>query len=154
MAQQPELPVDAGTLIPHCPPMRMISRLLSCEDENVGSVEAVVHDDNPLLEGDGRLAEIAMCELIAQAFAATQGYVDLKNDLTTDKGFLVGIRKLDCFAPARRGDTLTVDIRLLMQLETFYLVAGEVRRGPERLAAGEMKVWVPELQALTPEDAP
>jgi len=152
MAQQPELPVDAGKLIPHCSPMRMVSRLLSCENDESGTIEAIIGEDNPLLEEDGTLSEIAMCELIAQAFAATQGYVDLKNDLTTDKGFLVGIRKVECFAPARCGDTLTIDIRLLMKLDTFYIVAGEIYRGDERLAVGEMKAWVPELQPLSPED--
>jgi len=148
MATQPELPVAAGDLIPHCPPMRMVSRLLSCDQDDVGTVEALVGDDNPLLEEDGTLAEVALCEIIAQAFAATQGYVDLKNDLTADKGFLVGIRKVECLAPARRGDTLQVSIRLLMQMENFYIVSGEIHRDSERLAAGELKVWVPELQTI------
>ena len=151
MATQPALPVDAGQLIPHRPPMRMISRLLSCEHDDVGTAEAIIGADNPLLQEDGSLAEVALCEILAQAFAATQGFVDLKNDLTTDKGFLVGIRKVECHAAAHRGDTLLVAIRLLMQMENFYIVAGEIRRDEELLAAGELKVWVPELQAISPE---
>ena len=150
MARQPALPADAGALIPPCPPMRMVSRLLACTQDDAGTIEAIIDDDNPLLREDGSLSQFAMSEILAQAFAATQGYVDLKNDLTTDKGFLVGIRQVESLAPARRGDTLRVEIRLLMKLETFYIVAGEIFRGEECLARGELKVWVPELLAIEP----
>jgi len=149
MAKQPALPVDAGTLIPHRPPMRLVSRLLACDEHDVGLVEAVVTADNPLLRDDGSLEEVALGEILAQAFAATQGYVDLKNDVTADMGFLVGIRKVEFFAPAQRGDTLQVIIRLLMQMENFYIVAGEIERDGQPLAAGELKVWVPEYKPLS-----
>jgi len=145
MARQPSLPVDVGELIPHRVPMRMITRLLDCDEHDVGTVEAVISDDNPLLNADGSLAEVALGEILAQAFAAKQGYSDLKNDLSAERGFLVGIRSLTFHARAFRGDRLQILVRLLMQMENFYLVSGEIYRHDEKLAEGEMKVWVPEL---------
>ncbi|PLY00931.1 MAG: 3-hydroxyacyl-ACP dehydratase [Desulfuromonas sp.] len=148
MATQPQLPTDVTAFVPHRSPMRMVSRLLVCDSDDLGTVEAVIADDNPLLRADGSLEEVALCEILAQSFAATQGYIDLKNSLAAERGFLVGIRSIDIFAPAHRGDVLTIKVQLLMRMEGFYLVRGEVLRGDELLAEGEMKVWVPELKTI------
>jgi len=151
MEKHPPLPADAGELIPHRPPMRMVSRLLSCGIDDTGVVEAVVCEDNPLLNRDGVLERIALAEILAQSFAAKQGYEDLKKGLSAEQGFLVAIREITCYAAARLGDRLTVNVRLLMKMDPFYLVAGEIYRGEDKLAEGEMKLWVPELKSVSAE---
>ena len=81
--------------------MRMVSRLLSCGIDDTGVVEAVVCEDNPLLNRDGVLERIALAEILAQSFAAKQGYEDLKKGLSAEQGFLVAIREITCYAAAR-----------------------------------------------------
>lgn len=137
-----KLPMAAEELIPHRLPMRQVDRLLEYEDGG-GSVEALVASDNPLLDGEGNLSEVALVEMLAQAFAAVQGYGDSVAGKPVQQGFLVGIRKVVMTARARLGDRLMIQIRSLAQLEGFAVVEGEVFRDGESLATGKLKLWIP-----------
>ena len=135
------LPLAAEELIPHRLPMRLIDRLLEIDGTN-GVVEALVAAEGPLMSADGRLEDVALTELLAQAYAAVKGYADLCDDQPVKQGFLVGIKKLVKLLPAQAGDRLLIRVKTLAELDDFAVAEGEIWRGKELLARGEIKVWV------------
>lgn len=142
------LPIAAEALIPHRRPMRLVERLVFFA-AGQGEVEAFVDDDCVLLDTDGTLGEIGLVEMLAQAFAAVQGYADLLAGGEVRQGFLVGIRKITLIGPARRGDNLRIRIRTLACMDGFAVVEGEVLRQGQLLAQGNLKLWIPQEGAVS-----
>jgi predicted hotdog family 3-hydroxylacyl-ACP dehydratase len=136
------LPRPAREFLPHRPPMQLVDRLLSAED-GTGTVEVVPGPDCPLLGADGGLETVALVELLAQGYAAVQGYIDRCAGRPPGRGFLVGIRRAQLYAPARRGDRLLVTVRTVARLERFAMVEGEVRCGDSLLGSAVFKLWLP-----------
>ena len=136
-----DLPLDAETLVPHRLPMRLVDRLLKVDGKN-GVVEALIAADCPLVDADGRLEDAALTELVAQAYAAIKGYSDRLEGKPVKQGFLVGIKKMIKLLSAYAGDRLMINIQTLAELNDFAVAAGEIRRGEELLAKGEIKVWI------------
>ncbi len=135
------LPLEVEQLIPHRLPMRLVDRLLAIDGKN-GVVEAMVVVDSPLVAADGRLEDVALIELLAQAYAAVKGYCDLLDDKPVKQGFLVGIKKLTWLKSALAGDCLRIEIRTLAELGDFAVAEGDVWCGNTMLAHGEIKVWI------------
>ena len=135
------LPLEAEQLIPHRLPMRLVDRLLEIDGTD-GVVEALVAADCPLVTADGKLEDVALTELLAQAYAAVKGYCDLRDGQPSKQGFLVGIKKIVKLLSAQRGDRLKIHIKTLAQLEGFAVAEGEIWRDKQLLARGEIKVWV------------
>ena len=141
MSETMSFPIAAERLIPHRRPMQMIDALLAFDGET-GTVGVRVAECNPLLEKDGSLAEVALMELLAQSYAAVQGYADSLTGAETRQGFLVGVRKAVFHARPRVGDELRVRVRATARFEAFAVVEGDVRRGGELLAEGNIKLWI------------
>lgn len=135
------LPLAVEEVIPHRLPMRMVDRLLEIDGKD-GVVEALVRDECPLVDADGRLDDVALTELLAQAYAAVKGYCDRKEGKSVKEGFLVGIKRVDRFSSAKSGDCLRINISTLAELGDFAVAEGDIWRGDELLASGEIKVWV------------
>ncbi len=136
------LPRPAREFLPHRPPMQLVDRLLTAADGN-GTVEVVPGPGCPLLDADGGLETVALVELLAQSYAAVQGYSDHCAGRPPGRGFLVGIRRAQLYAPARRGDRLLVTVRTIARIERFAMVEGEVRCGDSLLASAVFKLWLP-----------
>lgn len=134
-------PVPADQLVPHRPPMLLIDALESLEGE-VGQVSARIREGNPLFDEDGLLAEAGLLELLAQSYAAVQGYADSRSGGPIRQGFLVGVRKMEFLARPRLGDTLCIQVGAQARLEGFAVVDGQVSRGDEILAQGKIKLWI------------
>ncbi len=144
MLQNLQLPQPAEGFIPHRLPMRLIDELLESAG-GTATVAATIADG--LLTGtDGRLAEAGLVEILAQAFAAMQGYEDSRLGQPIRRGFLVGIRSFRVAGTARAGDRLRVHLRTVGRLGGFALAEGEIRRGEELLAGGTLKLWIPEAE--------
>ena len=137
-----QLPQAAREFMPHRPPMQLVERLLVAENGN-GEVETVLAADSPLTGADGRIEEAALVELIAQAYAAVQGYCDLRAGRQPGRGFLVGIRQAQMTAPARCGERLRIAVRTQARVESFAMVEGEVHCGERLLASAVIKLWLP-----------
>ncbi len=136
------LPLAAEALMPHRLPMRLVDRLVEY-DGNSGTVEAEVAAGNPLLDSRGRLDEMALAEVLAQAYALVKGYGARRDGEPIRKGFLVGFREFVCAGSARLGDRLHVTVRAVADVEDFTVAEGEIRRGAELLAHGSLKLWIP-----------
>ena len=137
------LPMHVKGLIPHEPPLRLIDRLLAANDQR-GIAEAVIRPESPLLNEDGGLDPAAMIELIAQAYAAMKGYEELISGRSSQKGFLVGIADFQLAGRAREGQRLRITVETVGSMGGFALAEGEVYQGDEQIAAGTIKVWIPE----------
>lgn len=138
----PQLPRPAGEFLPHRPPMQLVDQLLTAAD-GCGSVETTLGPGCPLLGADGRLETVTLIELLAQCYAAVQGYSDRCAGRSAGQGFLVGIRRAQLFAPARSGDRLLVSVRTAARVDTFAVVEGEVHCGGRLLASAVFKLWLP-----------
>lgn len=135
------LPRCAEDLVPHRAPMLLIDRLIAVNGKN-GIVEARVGTDSLLTSDDGRLEEAALIEIIAQSYAALKGYIDRRDQLPVRRGFLVGVKRIDCHADVHIGDLLQVHIHTLAELDDFAVAEGEIRRRDEVIAHGDLKVWI------------
>lgn len=127
--------------VPHRKPMRLVDTLVDVAGEGAGSVEARIDDDCLLLEEGGRLAPVAMVELIAQAYAAVKGFYDARSGRPCRKGFLVGVQKSEFLKPAFSGDVLRISVETTGDFENFSVIAGRVLRGEEMLGTASVKVF-------------
>ena len=135
------LPIAAEELVPHRLPMRLIERLVEIDGKN-GTVEARIAADCPLVSRAGKLEDVALIELMAQAYAAVKGYADRLEAKPVRQGFLVGIKKLVRLQSVQAGDLLHINIRTLVELDDFSVAAGEIWCDDQLIAEGEIKVWV------------
>ncbi|PTN38113.1 3-hydroxyacyl-ACP dehydratase [Desulfonatronum sp. SC1] len=143
-----QLPHSAADLMPHKPPMRLIDTVLSVEPDGSGTAETVVRTDNIFLDRDGALLPEAVVELMAQAFAAVSGSIDLQAGRPGRTGYLVGVKKVSFPTPEANqpsvsvGDRLTVGVRPTGEFAGFVIIDAEVRRHDDLLAQGELKIWI------------
>lgn len=135
--------MDAGRLIPHRPPMRLVDTLLSVR-EGCGVAETVLPRTNMMADAEGRLDEVAFVEMIAQGYAALKGYLDLVEGKPPGEGFLVGVRNLEIAGRAYAGDRLLTSIRTVTSFGGFAVVEGSVTRGDDIVASGILKLWLVE----------
>lgn len=136
-------PLPAEGLVPHAPPLRFVDRLLSC-DVSGGRAETRLRPGHPLLSGSGELEGAALVELLAQAYAAIKGYRDSLSGKPPQKGFLVGVPRMEFFATARAGDRLVVALREVGAVGEFFQAEGDVLRGDLLLATGSLRLWCPQ----------
>ena len=134
------LPADAERLVPHKPPMLMIDTLLTIR-ERASVSEMEVRGDSIFLGANGTLDEASYAEIISQAIAAQDGFKNLENRRLGSEGFLLGIKNLEILGNARIGDKLTVHVYKVARYGEFGIIKGEVFRGADLIAKGEIKLW-------------
>jgi predicted hotdog family 3-hydroxylacyl-ACP dehydratase len=135
--------MPAELLIPHRTPMRFVDTLLSVH-EGCGVTETVLPRTSMIADGEGKLHEVAFLEMIAQSYAAFNGYRDLVEGKPAGEGFLVGVRHLEITGRAYAGDRLLTSIRTVTSFGGFAVVEGSVTRGDETIASGIIKLWLVE----------
>ena len=136
------LPMDAAKLVPHKPPMRIVHKLVSV-GERVSVSEILVEKDTIFVTEDGRLDGAYYPEIISQAIAAQSGFKNLRNGNGNGgaKGFLLGVKNLEILGSAYTGDSLRVCVHKVAKYGEFGVIKGEIFRGEELIARGEIKVW-------------
>lgn len=134
------LPIDAGRLVPHRPPARMVDALTAVA-ERTATVTASVAATSPHCRA-GRLTEAAHLELMAQAAAALHGYRSrVRHDGVAQRGMLVGARDFEVLETVRAGDELTVALHKEARLGTFGVLRAEVWRAGTLVSKAELKTW-------------
>ncbi len=134
-----QLPLDADKLVPHKPPMRMVDKLVAVR-EKTSATEVTISKDTIFVGPDGMLDEVAYLEIIAQSMAALKGFKNLK-DKTPLEGSLLGARKIKIYGTARVGDTLRASLYKICDYGELGVIRGEVYKGEQLLAEGEITVW-------------
>lgn len=133
------LPMDVLQLVPHRPPMLLVSKLVEkrgtwAKVRASWPGEGMFHDtDFPFYE--------YYIELVAQSIAAAQGYEALEEGRETKEGMLVGI---DSFSFSQLPDPeaeLEIEVELEFEFGAVKIIKGLVYCGEELLAQGKIKVW-------------
>jgi radical SAM protein with 4Fe4S-binding SPASM domain len=134
------LPVEASLLVPHKAPMLLIDRLIEMK-ERASVSEMTVTADSIFVNGTGTLDEASYPEIISQAIAAQEGFRKLGCREAQPEGFLLGVKKLEILGTAHIGDTLRISVFKAAKYGDFGIINGEVYRGKELIARGEVKVF-------------
>ncbi|MEW6599917.1 MAG: radical SAM protein [Nitrospirota bacterium] len=134
------LPVKTESLVPHGHPMRVVDRLLEVSERKSLS-ELQISDDSIFVGEDGKLNEVSYPEIFSQAIAAQDGFKNLGNGGGSAEGLLLGIKNLEILGSAGVGDKLRVSVYKAARLGGFGIIKGEIFKGEDLIARGEIKVW-------------
>ena len=130
------------SLIPHRPPMLLVSRVLDVQ-EKIGLAEAPITEDHLFSRKDGTLLPETCCELIAQGYGVCEAYRRIQKNLTIEGGgYLATLRDMEIFSPARAGDVLTVRTEKMDECFGTYIVRGEVFCNEQKLAQATVYIFM------------
>jgi histidine ammonia-lyase len=135
------LPADTEAYMLHRPPMRLVQRLRWVED-SCAEGETTLSVGDVGVDQDGRVEAAALVELVAQTYAAAQGYQDQRSGKPANLGYLVGVSDFRIDRLPSAGQRLLIKIKSSSAFEDFYLVEGQVLCDNCVVAGGTLKVWV------------
>jgi radical SAM protein with 4Fe4S-binding SPASM domain len=134
------LPVGIEKLVPHGEPMRVVDRLLEVRERKSLS-ELEISEDSIFIGEDGKLNEVSYPEIFSQAIAAHDGFKNLGNGGAGTEGLLLGVKNLEILDSAGVGDKLHVSVYKAAKYGGFGIIKGEIFKGGNLIARGEIKVW-------------
>jgi len=135
-------PLPAEALLPQRPPMLLLGSLLSCTATE-GTADARIGEANLFRLPDGTIHGAALFELMAQGYAAVQGYQNTLAGKPVSIGYLAGITSAAVRGVARVGDTLQVTVRQTASVPPFVRAQALIERGGETIAEGELTLFIP-----------
>lgn len=138
-----KLPCDAALLVPHKPPMLLVSRLIEKADEDdengISLVEASVPVSGPFVFGNKVLPEYCI-EVMAQAIASVDGYPpEEKNSPPT--GFLAGVDSFSWSGVPKPGENVRIHLKKTFSFGAAYVFSGSITGSAGQLAEGQLKIW-------------
>ncbi len=137
------LPCDAGPLIPHQPPMLLVSRLIEKADDSIeGSesiIEAIVPRTGPFID-NGHLLPEYYVEVMAQAIAASDGF-PREEGKKPATGLLTGIDTFSWTASAKPGDLIRITVCKTFEFGAAFIISGSISDKSGQLAQGQLKIW-------------
>ncbi len=135
-----QFPVDAKDIIPHRESMLLLDKLCASSSDFMEG-KTVIKPGNIFISSRG-LDAACFVELLAQLAAAGDGYESTKAGKPVRSGFLAGVNDFMVMGKAVAGDELDLKLRKGMQLNNFTIVEGDVYRGKDLLAKGNLKLFV------------
>ncbi|MFH1147768.1 MAG: radical SAM protein [Pseudomonadota bacterium] len=133
------LPLEADKLVPHKPPMLILKNLVEVK-ERMSVSEVEIERDTIFAGRDGKLDAAFYPEIISQSIAAQDGFRSLGNGRIKLQGLLLGIKNLEILGSAGIGDKLRVSVYKVARYGEFGIIRGEVFKGDNLVARGEIKV--------------
>ncbi len=134
------LPVEASRLVPHKPPMLILDKLIKV-NERASVSEIEISEDTIFIGADGKLDESSYPEIISQSIAAQSGFKNMGNRGAGSEGLLLGVKNLEVLGTAGLGDRLQVSVYKVAKFGEFGIIKGEIFKGDDLIARGEIKVW-------------
>lgn len=128
--------MEICSLIPHRPPMLLISTLRVASPEKI-EAEFEITSDCIFLRSDKSLETVAFIEVLAQCFATGSGILNIK------WGYLAALRGIKIHGKAFLGDTLRAVVRPIAELEGVIVAEGELFCKENMIASGQFKIYVP-----------
>jgi predicted hotdog family 3-hydroxylacyl-ACP dehydratase len=135
------LPADTEPYMPHRSPLRLVQSLLRVEDD-YAEAQTILNAGDVGVGPDGRVEAAVLLEMVAQTYAAAQGYQDRHSGKPADLGYLVGVSDFRIERRPPAGQPLLIRIKSSCSFGDFYLVDGQVLCEGRVVAAGTLKVWV------------
>jgi predicted hotdog family 3-hydroxylacyl-ACP dehydratase len=138
--------IDIETLIPHRDRMRLITDVLSV-DEETAVTSATAGEAWPLF-ADGFIDSLVTIELVAQTAALMEGWKRLQTGRGGATGWLVGIKDAG-FHRTRIpvNEILVTEVQRSAALEGYAVFTGTVSIGSEPVAAMRIQAFRPEETA-------
>ena len=132
--------IDIQELLPQRPPILMVDRLLSADDQRA-ETELLVRADNIFVE-NGMLKAYAIIENMAQTCAAQLGYADVyvngKKDVRI--GYIGAVKRMQIEASPRVGETLRTRMEVVEDFGDLKLVTAELFVNNRRIAVAELTI--------------
>jgi len=135
-------PVPIERLLPQRPPLLLLDRLLSCTPSE-GTADTLISPGNLFRLPDDTIHAAALFELMAQAYAAVQGFQNTLMGKPVSIGYLAGITRAVVHGAARVGDRLLVMVRQTAIVPPFVRAEARIVREGETLAEGELTLFIP-----------
>jgi predicted hotdog family 3-hydroxylacyl-ACP dehydratase len=135
------LPADTEAFLPHRSPLRLVQSLLRVEDD-YAEAQTLLNTGDVGVGPDGRVEAAVLLEMVAQTYAAAQGYQDRASGKPVDLGYLVGVSDFRIEHRPSAGQSLLIRIKSSCSFGDFYLVDGQVLCEGRVVAGGTLKVWV------------
>ncbi len=135
------LPTDTEAYMPHRSPLRLVQSLLRVEDD-YAEAQTILNTGDVGVGPDGRVEATVLLEIVAQTYAAAQGYQERHSGKPADLGYLVGASDFCIEHRPRAGQTLLIRIKSSCSFGSFYFVDGQVLCEGRVAAGGTLKVWV------------
>lgn len=143
---------DCLDLLPHGNPIKMINKIISI-DEVKCVASGIVESNNPFLNHNIQLSEMAYIEMMAQTSAAYliyNKYIMKIKDLNELKarsenyentGYLVMLNQLDFFKGLKLGDEFTVKSLLNKEMDDYNIFISKIFLEEELISSGEITVY-------------
>lgn len=135
-----KLPCAAEQLLPHRPPMLLISRLLERQGDSAVA-EAIIPRKGLFVDPDKGILPEFFIEIIAQTMAATSGYDSSLANIPLSDGFLVGIDNFLWPTQHVEAEIVRIHIEKTFEFGGVTIIRGQVLAGDFLLAQGDIKVW-------------
>ncbi len=117
------LPADTETYMLHRSPLRLVHTLL-CVKDGYAEAQTTLNVGDVGIGPDGRIEAAVLMELVAQTYAASQGYQDRLADKSTNIGYLVGAQDFHIEDLPAAGQQLLIKIQSSCSFGDFYFYRG------------------------------
>lgn len=139
-----KLPVNASNFLPHKEGMLFIDSITEYLPGIGGQVKAKLSSHCIFASAEGMIDSTLCLELMAQGFAALEGYAAHTRNEPVQKGFLVGVQQLDIKThEIRTGMPLTIGARIATRIDDFALIDCTISHGDSLIAEGTIKLYIP-----------
>jgi predicted hotdog family 3-hydroxylacyl-ACP dehydratase len=135
------LPAGTDAYMLHESPLRLIQKLLSV-DGDYAEAETTLKTGEVGVGSDGKVEAATLVELVAQTYAAAQGYRDRTDNRPPRPGYLVGASGFQIESRPPAGEMFLIKVKSSLSFDDFYLVEGQVLCNGSVVAGGTLKIWV------------
>ncbi|MDR1124090.1 MAG: hypothetical protein LBL61_05825 [Elusimicrobiota bacterium] len=133
---------DVKVVMAHKPPMLLVDEIIS-SGGNWAETSFKIKPDNIFLDETGLLQRPVLAEIMAQTLAAFNAFNAANgNGQIGGKGFLVGLKSISFSGDAFAGDELRCRVEICDFLSQTYIARGAVYKGSQKLAEGEIRIFV------------
>lgn len=129
--------------LPHRPPMVLIDEILWVEEGTKTAACTFRVPEDFFLLHDGRVVDVILVEIMAQASACLKGWIDVHRGLPVRIGYLVGIEEAVFQVLPGPGDRLHVRTEMVEEISDYYRFRCSIEREKERVAHGLLSFMVP-----------
>jgi|SRR5690554_4446052 len=132
--------IDIIELLPQRPPMVMVDKILSCENNRI-TTQLTLKEEN-IFSFKGSFQESGLIENIAQTAAALSGYQAKKNNEKVKLGFIGSVKNLEISSLPAVGSMIETSVEVIGQVMNVDMIKGEIRQNNQILAQCEMRIFL------------
>lgn len=133
---------DIQNYIPQRPPMLMIDKIISCNEQEV-LTEFVVKVGTIFVE-NGYLQEAGIIENMAQSAAAMTGVLAKQQGQEVKRGFIGAVKKLKIEKLPKSSANLSTSVKVIAQVMNANVIEAKVTESGGVIASCQMNIFLEE----------